>query len=33
MLEEVGWKKRLPLEGLVFQDRWGVPLSFSMIDG
>jgi 5,6-dimethylbenzimidazole synthase len=25
MLEEVGWKDRLALETLVFQDRWGVP--------
>jgi nitroreductase len=25
MLEEVGWKGRLRLDGLVFQDRWGVP--------
>jgi 5,6-dimethylbenzimidazole synthase len=25
LLEEVGWKGRLPLEGLVHQDRWGVP--------
>jgi 5,6-dimethylbenzimidazole synthase len=23
MLEEVGWKQRLPLADLVFQDRWG----------
>lgn len=25
LLEEVGWKARLPLADLVFQDRWGVP--------
>jgi 5,6-dimethylbenzimidazole synthase len=25
LLEEVGWKARLPLAGLVYQDRWGVP--------
>ena len=25
MLEEVGWKGRQPLDGLVFQDRWGAP--------
>ncbi len=25
MLEEVGWKERQPLAGLVFQDRWGEP--------
>jgi 5,6-dimethylbenzimidazole synthase len=25
MLEEVGWKERLPLESLVYQDQWGVP--------
>jgi 5,6-dimethylbenzimidazole synthase len=25
MLEEVGWKARLRLDGLVYQDRWGVP--------
>lgn len=25
MLEEVGWKERLPLESLVFADRWGNP--------
>jgi 5,6-dimethylbenzimidazole synthase len=25
LLEEVGWKGRLPLEGLIFQDRWGLP--------
>src|SRR5262245_35138316 len=25
MLEEVGGKGRLRLDGLVFQDRWGVP--------
>ena len=23
MLEEVGWKERLPLSELVFEDRWG----------
>jgi 5,6-dimethylbenzimidazole synthase len=27
MLEEVGWKDRLPLESLVFEDAWGVPSS------
>jgi 5,6-dimethylbenzimidazole synthase len=27
MLEEVGWKDRLALEGLVYQDQWGVPSS------
>jgi 5,6-dimethylbenzimidazole synthase len=26
MLEEVGWKSRLPLEKLLFQDRWGVKI-------
>jgi 5,6-dimethylbenzimidazole synthase len=25
MLEEVGWKSRLPLSELVYQDRWGTP--------
>jgi 5,6-dimethylbenzimidazole synthase len=25
LLEEVGWKGRLPLEGLVYQERWGEP--------
>ncbi len=25
MLEEVGWKSRLRLEGLVYHDRWGSP--------
>src|SRR5207253_3563107 len=25
MLEEVGWKARLRLEDLVYQDRWGSP--------
>jgi 5,6-dimethylbenzimidazole synthase len=25
LLEEVGWKGRVPLEGLVYQDRWGQP--------
>lgn len=25
MLEEVGWKERLPLADLVYQDRWGEP--------
>jgi 5,6-dimethylbenzimidazole synthase len=25
MLEEVGWKQRLPLADLVFLDRWGTP--------
>src|SRR5262249_23684473 len=25
MLEELGWKSRLPLGKLVHQDRWGVP--------
>jgi 5,6-dimethylbenzimidazole synthase len=25
LLEEVGWKARLPLDGLVYQDRWGNP--------
>lgn len=25
MLEEVGWKQRLPLADLVFQNRWGNP--------
>jgi 5,6-dimethylbenzimidazole synthase len=28
MLEEVGWKGRLPLEGLIFGDRWGEPSAF-----
>ena len=23
MLEEVGWKNRVPLEELIFRDRWG----------
>jgi 5,6-dimethylbenzimidazole synthase len=27
MLEEVGWKSRLPLEQLLFRDHWGVPVS------
>jgi 5,6-dimethylbenzimidazole synthase len=27
MLEEVGWKDRLPLDGVVFQERWGTPAS------
>ncbi len=26
MLEELGWKQRLPLGELVFQDRWGQPV-------
>jgi 5,6-dimethylbenzimidazole synthase len=25
MLEEVGWKQRVPLGELVFEDRWGAP--------
>jgi 5,6-dimethylbenzimidazole synthase len=25
MLEEVGWRSRLPLDGLVYQDTWGQP--------
>jgi 5,6-dimethylbenzimidazole synthase len=25
MLEEVGWRSRMPLETLVYQDRWGRP--------
>ncbi|MGM0553647.1 MAG: 5,6-dimethylbenzimidazole synthase [Pseudomonadota bacterium] len=25
MLETAGWDRRRPLEGLVFQDRWGTP--------
>jgi 5,6-dimethylbenzimidazole synthase len=25
LLEEVGWKARLPLDGLIYQDRWGEP--------
>jgi 5,6-dimethylbenzimidazole synthase len=25
LLEEAGWKSRLPLDELVFQDHWGVP--------
>lgn len=25
LLEEVGWKGRLPLDGLVYEDRWGRP--------
>jgi 5,6-dimethylbenzimidazole synthase len=28
MLEEVGWKGRLPLEELIFADRWGEPSPF-----
>jgi 5,6-dimethylbenzimidazole synthase len=28
LLEEVGWKSRLPLDDLVFQDRWGVPATW-----
>jgi 5,6-dimethylbenzimidazole synthase len=27
LLEEVGWKNRLSLNGLVYQDRWGQPAS------
>jgi 5,6-dimethylbenzimidazole synthase len=25
MLEEVGWRSRIPIEGLVYQDVWGQP--------
>jgi 5,6-dimethylbenzimidazole synthase len=25
MLEEVGWRSRMPLDALVYQDRWGRP--------
>ena len=24
LLQEVGWKNRLPLDDLVYHDRWGV---------
>jgi 5,6-dimethylbenzimidazole synthase len=27
MLEEVGWKQRMPLESVVFEDRWGAHTS------
>lgn len=30
MLEEVGWKERLPLQGLVYQDRWGVAAGLDL---
>jgi 5,6-dimethylbenzimidazole synthase len=27
MLEEVGWKERMPLEDLIYHDRWGIRFS------
>lgn len=29
MLEEAGWKSRIPLKGLVYQDSWGRPSELS----
>jgi 5,6-dimethylbenzimidazole synthase len=32
LLEEVGWKARLPLDELIYQDRWGEPFLGGMRD-
>jgi nicotinate-nucleotide--dimethylbenzimidazole phosphoribosyltransferase len=33
MLAEVGWRQRLPLEELIFEDKWGEPAKLSRSSG